>query len=282
MGHDIEIREGGEDGEILTKTYISFNWSGFNDFHISHICGHPGRIIAKYLREILDRMKEDEVLSESDIRVNGYGCLKHEYYEYVTEKYPEEVAKYNAKFNSKYDNPSNIGGISYHIPEFQRDISSKFNQILSYFLQIAEEYPNGYWFSDQTCGSKRLYGHAPVDSFFLSDIESDNDAYSDSDSDDYSNEESDDRQASDRQRPSKERLTLNKVAPIMPHGIYGVRRGDEIEFSMIHPTKGMMMINNYANAMEMHRLEIERKDKFENWEERAKFWYEIAFMLPAV
>ncbi len=144
MGHDIEIREGGSSGYVQTETNICGNWWRFrNYFHIDTIHGHPGRLVARRLREALAQLAKDGFTPNANMRVDDGG-------------------------NSK--DPSVA---AWQDPDYKKDQKCMFAHHLQNFLALAEKYPDGYWYSDQVWYSEPLYGVEPTLGSDDSDDESD-------------------------------------------------------------------------------------------------------------
>lgn len=129
MGHNIVIKC--PNGRTAT-TRISINWSSFSDiFHIGDICGHSGKNgVIKKLKEAIATLNGLGIISENEIKVDGYGNLPH--------------------------------GIILSNYELYLHRRSMFTSILMNFLQIAENNPEGYWYSDQAGIAKKLYDHIGI------------------------------------------------------------------------------------------------------------------------
>jgi hypothetical protein len=145
MGHDIDILEGGPKGYTLTETNISFNWSKFSEyFHIRDIQGHPGRLVAKHLHEVLYKLAKDGYEPNANMRVDGWG---------------QAIDK--SAVNAWDD------------PDYKKDLMCMFAYHIKSFLTLAERHPNGYWYSDQVSGGSPLYDVEPKLGSDDSDNESD-------------------------------------------------------------------------------------------------------------
>ncbi len=130
MGHDIEIRDRGPNGHVLQCTYISFNWSMYKKyFYIGNIHGHSGRLAAQYIQKALEELAKNGFIPNVNMRVNNWGHTKDK----------------NAWKDLNYE----------------RDRLCMFADHLRRFLAFAEEYPDGYWYSDQIWKGVTMYGIEP-------------------------------------------------------------------------------------------------------------------------
>lgn len=141
MGHDIDICFNGPNGDILASTYLSFNWTRFKTyFHISQINGHSSELVVRRLQEALDQLEKDGFVPNAQMRVDAWGSFIGDH-----KKNPLSDDRINTFFD----------------PDYDKDLKCMFAHHLKTFLTIAEEYPEGYWYSDQIKYGQSLYGVEP-------------------------------------------------------------------------------------------------------------------------
>ena len=131
MGHIIEIVNM-ITNETITDLYYTANWTKDVCFQVDKwklpymFHGHYGELIAKKLLEIL---KEFEDVEENDNILDGWG----QFHEFISKQF-----------------------------QCRQDIwyREKFKKILKQFLEIAEKYPDYYWYSDQVWNISELDGES--------------------------------------------------------------------------------------------------------------------------
>lgn len=177
MGHDIAIGP--------HSLFLSFNWSVHSDiFSIHRIHGHDnsdGRV-SKYIRAGLTCLAEKGVYPPTDVNTLCVDWWGH--YKPGTAVDKHMTVKWgNGQTGTVLDRRGNkllIEPKTKTWVEVARGYSSKivlnvkdvvlvtdmssfhvlcvFADILQFFLEIAEKYPNNVWFSDQVFSTSPLYG----------------------------------------------------------------------------------------------------------------------------
>ena len=125
MGHDIGLIDP-ESGKFVARTSISFNHGRMRKyFHIRDIHGHCGnRGVLEKLTCTMSKLQEDGYDPRQLKKVDPWGV-------------PKECMSDN---------------------ELSLQRGHMFASIINHFVELAEEFPNAYWFSDQVFESSTLYG----------------------------------------------------------------------------------------------------------------------------
>jgi len=235
MGHDIEIRSGGPKGYVLETLYISGNWSSFEHWKIHYAHGHPGSLIAKSLQEALDHYRDEGVIPNMYMGLDGWGQYKR----------GTELEK--GAMKSSWEDRSSR-------PEVDHALKSMHAGHIQRFLKVAKDYPDGYWYSDQCWSVVPLYGEDGKE--------------------DVSDEEvvSDDEVVQNNEETPPYAIPLDKVSSVT--GLYGIKTGNGVIYSFIHPIKGHMDVKTRDDAMDAARQAAMNDD------ERAVSWTCLAMLLP--
>ena len=234
MGHDIDLKI---NNATVASTYISFNWTSWQKyFHISDIHGHSGENgVIRKLTEALEKLKKDKYVPDPDIEIilDGWG------------------------------NASNDHNLTEDELTFQQ--GCVFASHIARFLQLAENYPKAYWYTDQCYEpEKKLYQFDPQPRA-SSDDESDDDTsvanviLKSQQAGDYATIDTDSEEDVVRSQATSQPTSHPTSHPVTYYR---------------HPIKGNMRIDNYASAMEIHLLSLNKKDP------RAMMWFNLALQMP--
>jgi hypothetical protein len=117
------------------------------------------------------------------------------------------------------------------------------------FLVVAEEYPDGYWYSDQVSKCTPLYDHAGIE--------------------EDANDEPE--QADEPERPPYA-IPVEHTPQLQ--GLYGLRTGDWVVYTYMHKVNGCVTIKTRADAMGAANQAADADDP------RAISWTMLALLLP--
>jgi hypothetical protein len=242
MGHDIEIRRGGPKGHVIEKLYISGNWSRFDHWRIHYAHGHPGKLIAQSLQEALDKYGDEDVFPNMYMGLDGWG-------QYKRGSDLEEGA-----INSSWEDRDSR-------PEVDHALKCMHAGHILRFLKVAKDYPNGYWYSDQVWSVTPLYGQDGKE-----DISDDEDSSDEEVVQNYQGREDVNEETPSYAIPFDSASSLN--------GLYGIKTGNGVVYSFIHPIKGHMTVKTRDDAMDSARQAADNDDS------RAVSWTMLALLLP--
>ena len=247
MGHDIDIKLG---GYIVCSTYITGNFSNFNP-RIHQLHGHPGKVIASFLERKLARLQNRGIVPDNNLGVDGWGGYIKD--SPLLQFAKERVRKNDGIFGEKKGETFVNSWADYEdgVKEVVYAIQCMHFYHMDRFLQLARKYPEAYWYSDQVSNVQILDG----------DIGKPDDKSDDSEDD-----------------PApiiKE--TLGYVVPIdtvyLLQGLYGLKSGDGVIYSYMHPLDGVKTIQTPDDAMEAARIAVTNND------ERAISWTILALII---
>ncbi len=242
MGHDICIKL----AECTARTtYITGNFSRFNP-RIHQLHGHPGKVIAPFLERKLARLRKRGIVPNSDLGVDGWG-------QYIKDSPLLQFAKKRAHVEQKGE-PFTNSWADYEdgVKEVMHAVQCMHAYHMDRFLQLAREYPEAYWYSDQVWSIEILDGDVGKP-----------------------DEESDDESEDDPVPIIKTEpgfvVPMDKVHLLQ--GLYGIKSDDGVVYSYMHPLNGVKTIQTWEDAMDAARNAVTKGD------ERAISWTILALII---
>jgi hypothetical protein len=255
MGHDIKIREGGPNGYVIAETSITGNFSNHKP-SIHQLHGHSGKVIAPFLKRELEKLAKAGIKPRIE-GLDGWGQYSHQSYllQFAKKRVHEQDGWNGAKKGDEFT--ASWSDYEDKVPEIVHAINCMHAYHMQRFLDLAEKYPDGYWYSDQVWAVTPLDGDEGIPM-----VESDDE-----------DEEEDKKEEPPKEEPAKPGFVIPMEKVSLLQGLYGIRQGDGVVYCYQHPIDGNKTICTAEDAMEAAKVAVSNKDQ------RAIVWTMIALII---